>query len=57
MDEEEQPIGVRRVSVTDAELPPPAPDDPALPLTNQQLGTLFAWALAIVALIVLVWLI
>jgi hypothetical protein len=57
MDEEEQPSGVRRVSVTDAKLPPAAPEEPALPFTSQQLGTIFAWTLAIVTIIVLIWLI
>ncbi len=52
--EEEQPAGVRRVSVTDAKLPPAAPSDPPLPLSSRQLGTIFAWAMAILALIVLV---
>jgi hypothetical protein len=57
MTEEERPAGVRRVSVADADLPPAAPKEPALPFTSQQLGTIFAWTIAIVALIVLIWLI
>ncbi len=54
--EDEQPVGVRRISVADAQLPPSAPEAPALPLSNQQLGTIFAWVLAISAIVVLSWL-
>ncbi|HEX6387970.1 MAG TPA: hypothetical protein VFZ89_00935 [Solirubrobacteraceae bacterium] len=52
--EDERPAGVRRISVADAKLPPAAPKEPALPLSTQQLGTIFAWAIAVVAVVVLI---
>jgi len=56
MPDDDQPRPLRRVSPADAELPPPAPKEPAIPLTTKQLGIVLAWTLAISAIVVISWL-